>query len=157
MSTVTWIWVYNAEIFSGGSSNLWKPVGLVAYQNLDFWFYWDTLLRNPIFLWKRNNSWNTLKCKTNGRLPNGERLQQTIVYLVSLPSLACIWPWKSFRFDFGKWEMGIQGLKTLAFWDCNPCLWPAAALCVHCCEDLKSCWHLWPNLLKADNTMLYSL
>ena len=100
------------------------------------------------FVMKKNNSRNTLKCKTNGRLPSdGERLQQTIV-LVSLPRSTCILPWKSFRFDLGKWEMGIQGLKTLAFWDCNPCLCPAAALCIHCCEDLKSCWPLWPNLLE---------
>ena len=38
------LWVYNAEIFSGGSSNLWKPVGFVAKQNSDFWVFWDTLL-----------------------------------------------------------------------------------------------------------------
>ena len=38
------LWVYNAEIFSGGSSNLWKPVGFVAKQNSDFWFFWDTLM-----------------------------------------------------------------------------------------------------------------
>ena len=41
--------VYNAEIFSGGSFYLWKPVGLVAYQNSDFWFFWDTLLLNEDF------------------------------------------------------------------------------------------------------------
>ena len=38
------LWVYNAVIFSGGSSNLWKPLGLVAYQNSDFCFFWDTLV-----------------------------------------------------------------------------------------------------------------
>ena len=38
------LWVYNAEIFSGGSSNLWKPVDFVAKQNSDFWFFWDTLM-----------------------------------------------------------------------------------------------------------------
>ena len=32
------------KFFSGGSSNLWKPVGFVAKQNSDFWFFWDTLL-----------------------------------------------------------------------------------------------------------------
>ena len=42
------LWVYNAEIFSGGSSNLWKPLGLVAKQNSDFWFFWDTLRPMPM-------------------------------------------------------------------------------------------------------------
>ena len=40
------LWVYNAEIFSDGSSNLWKPVGFVAKQNSDFCFFWDTLMRS---------------------------------------------------------------------------------------------------------------
>ena len=43
------LWVYNGEIFSGGSSNLWKPVDFVAKQNSDFWFFWDTLINSLYF------------------------------------------------------------------------------------------------------------
>ena len=49
------LWVYNAEIFSGGSSNLWKPVGFVAKQNSDFWFFWDTLIDNHTIFAKYRN------------------------------------------------------------------------------------------------------
>ena len=39
-------WVYNAEIFSGGSYNLRKPLGLILYQNSNFWCFWTpTLLK----------------------------------------------------------------------------------------------------------------
>ena len=55
------LWVYNAEIFSGGSSNLWKPVGFVAKQNSDFWFFGTPYCQDSTAFWPSLFSWSLLK------------------------------------------------------------------------------------------------